>query len=121
MILDHIFMEEINLKLGDFEITKYGSDEEFYGGCPTCEYGSEYINHVCLEILLNNSIKRIVHIETNRKYEHSTILSVGNMIKFLCNLEKTINYNDFLIKLYETFNNEKDESCRYVKIEENDA
>lgn len=39
---------EYLLQLKDGYLLNIESDEESYGGCPTCDYGSEYINTLTL-------------------------------------------------------------------------
>ena len=43
-------------------------------GCPTCNYGSEYINEIDITL-----VPHTIHIKTNQMYEY--VLSEGQMIK----------------------------------------
>ena len=40
----------LNIKFADGnELISYHDDTEAYAGCETCDYGSEYINNICVE------------------------------------------------------------------------
>lgn len=64
------------LKLKDGRIERFKDDSYHYGGCPTCDYGSEYITEVDITLT-----KYKIHIETNQMYNYA--LSVGDMMRIL--------------------------------------
>ena len=64
------------INMVDGGIIDYKDDCECYAGCPTCDYGSEYINEI--DITLTH---HTVHIKLNQMYEY--ILSEGQMMKLL--------------------------------------
>lgn len=67
------------VKMVDGGIVNYTDDCECYAGCPTCDYGSEYINEIDIELT-----KHTVHIKLNQMYDY--LLSEGQMMKlFLTN------------------------------------
>lgn len=67
-------MNKMLLKMADGGIVYYTDDCESYPGCPTCDYGSEYINEI--HIMLT-SYK--VHVKVNQMYEY--VLSEGQMMR----------------------------------------
>ena len=76
----------ISLKNGG--IINILTDEWFCNGCPTCDYGSQYVNEIdiflsCFEI----------HIEINKMYEYA--LSSDTLLKiFLPNIEALSNIDE---------------------------
>lgn len=64
------------LKLVDGGIENIKTDEEHYPGCPTCDYGSQYINDV--EVILT---KHIVRASFNKMYDY--ILSTGDLLQMI--------------------------------------
>ena len=66
------------IKLKDCEILDINMDEENYGGCPTCNYGSSYIN----EIEFWDG-KRVIRFEVSQMYEY--LMSVGDVLKIILN------------------------------------
>lgn len=62
------------IKMLDGGLVNYSDDSYSYGGCPTCDYGSEYINEIDLELT-----KYKVSIKTNQMYDYA--LSEGKMIR----------------------------------------
>ena len=68
------FMENLLLKMADGGLVNYTDDCYDYPGCPTCDYGSEYINEIDIAL---TSYK--IHIETNQMYEY--VLSEGQLMK----------------------------------------
>lgn len=64
------------LKLVDGGIENIKTDEEHYPGCPTCDYGSQYINNV--EVILT---KHTVKASFNKMYEY--LLSSGDLMQIL--------------------------------------
>lgn len=64
------------LKLTDGGIENIKTDEEYYPGCPTCDFGSQYINDV--EVILT---KHIVRASFNKMYGY--LLSSGDLMQIL--------------------------------------
>lgn len=85
-------MNEMLIKMVDGGLVNYEDDHYFYGGCPTCDYGSEYINEI--DITLTHYK---LHIKTNQMYEYA--LSEGQMIKLFLNeynAIQTMTENEFI-------------------------
>lgn len=64
------------LKLVDGGIENIYTDEEHYPGCPTCDYGSQYINDV--EVTLT---KHIIRASFNTMYGY--LLSSGDLMQMI--------------------------------------
>ena len=58
----------------DGGLVNYTDDQYSYAGCPTCDYGSEYINEIDITLT-----KYKIHMKTNQMYEF--VLSEGQMMK----------------------------------------
>lgn len=71
------------IKMVDGGIVNYTDDHESYGGCPTCDYGSEYINDINITLT-----KYKIHARTNQMYEY--VLSEGQMIRLFLSEYNTI-------------------------------
>ena len=71
------------VKMVDGGILKYSDDHYCYLGCPTCNYGSEYINEIDITL-----VHHTIHIKTNQMYEY--VLSEGQMIKLFLTEYDTI-------------------------------
>ena len=69
------------INMVDGGMVDYKDNCECYAGCPTCDYGSEYINEI--DITLTH---HTVYIKLNQMYNY--ILSEGQMMKLLL-----VNYN----------------------------
>lgn len=67
---------DVLLKMVDGGILDVRSDLEYYEGCPTCNYGSSYINEYDIDLVTSH-----VHIEVSQMYEY--LLSEGDMMKLL--------------------------------------
>ena len=67
-------MNDMLLKMVDGGIVNYADDCESHPGCPTCDYGSEYINEIDITL---TSYK--VHVKVNQMYEY--VLSEGQMMR----------------------------------------
>ena len=71
------------LKMVDGGIVNYTDDCKCYAGCPTCDYGSEYINEIDITLT-----KYTVHIKLNQMCDF--ILSEGQMMKLFLGTYNTI-------------------------------
>ena len=67
------------IKMIDGGMVNYKDGTECYAGCPTCDYGSEYINEIWITLTKYN-----IHAKVNQMYNHA--LSEGKMmVLFLSN------------------------------------
>ena len=71
------------IKMIDGGILNYVDDNYHYDGCPTCDYGSEYINEIDITL-----VHHTIHIKTNQMYEYA--LSEGQMIRLFLTEYDTI-------------------------------
>lgn len=71
------------IKMIDGGILKYSDDHYCYLGCPTCDYGSEYITEIDVTL-----VHHTIHVKTNQMYEY--VLSEGQMIKLFLTEYDTI-------------------------------
>lgn len=93
-------MTNMLIKMIDGGMVNYTDDCDYNKGCPTCNYGSEYIN------IINIMLTRYkIHVKIIQMYEY--VLSEGRMIKlflseynaiqkmteqeFICWFEATLN------------------------------
>ena len=85
-------MKEMLIKMIDGGLVNYEDDSYSYAGCPTCDYGSEYINEVYITLTQYK-----IHIRINQMYEFS--LSEGQMMKLFLseyNTIQTMTENEFV-------------------------
>lgn len=71
------------IKMIDGGILNYVDDNYYYEGCPTCDYGSEYITEIDITL-----VHHTIHIKTNQMYEY--VLSEGQMIRLFLTEYDTI-------------------------------
>ena len=71
------------IKMIDGGILNYVDDNYYYEGCPTCDYGSEYITEIDITL-----VHHTIHIKTNQMYEYA--LSEGQMIRLFLTEYDTI-------------------------------
>lgn len=71
------------IKMVDGGIVNYADDHYAYHGCPTCDYGSEYINEIDITL-----VHHTIHVKTNQMYEY--VLSEGQMVKLFLTEYNTI-------------------------------
>lgn len=69
--------KDIICELKDGYVLNFTTEQYSYGGCETCDYGSEYINE-CSIITSNNDIK----ITVNEMYEYA--ITSDFWVKFFC-------------------------------------
>lgn len=62
------------IKMIDGGLVNYEDDCYSYSGCPTCDWGSEYINEINITLT-----KYKIYVKTNQMYEY--VLSEGQMMK----------------------------------------
>jgi len=105
------------IKMVDGGLVNYEDDSYSYGGCPTCNYGSEYITEIDLTLT-----KYKVHIRTNKMYDY--VISEGDMMKiFLSNYEEitTLTEKEFLdwfkIQLMKLADEDEIEEYKIIELE----
>lgn len=76
-------MNEMLIKMVDGGLVNYTDDSYHYDGCPTCDFGSEYINEIDVTLT-----KHKVHVKTNQMYEY--VLNEGQMIRLFLSEYNTI-------------------------------
>jgi hypothetical protein len=110
-------MNEMLIKMVDGGLVNYTDDCHHYDGCPTCDYGSQYINEIDVTLT-----KYKIHVRTNQMYEY--VLSEGQMIKLFLseyNTIQTMVENEFIDwfkkKLVEIANDEFKEDFYDRRIE----
>ncbi len=74
---------EMLIKMVDGGLVNYVDDYYSYRGCPTCDYGSEYITEIDITLT-----KHKVHVQTNQMYEY--VLSEGQMMRLFLSEYNTI-------------------------------
>lgn len=106
------------IKMIDGGLVNYTDDCWCMSGCPTCDYGSEYVNEIDITLT-----KYKIHVRTNQMYEY--VLSEGQMMKLFLSEYNTIQQMTetqftewFKKKLYEITHNEFEETYYDRKIEE---
>ena len=104
-------MENVLLELKNAEIIDFKCDNYAYGGCKTCDYGSEYIND--FEIITTNYI-----IECKISDMYGYPIEVDFFIKFFCknlNLLKQKTEEEFIEFLKNELNKLHDEKGLYYE------
>jgi hypothetical protein len=71
------------IKMVDGGLVNYTDDYYSYGGCPTCDYGSEYITEIDITLTQYK-----IHIKTNQMYEY--VISEGQMMALFLSEYNTI-------------------------------
>ena len=73
---------EYLVKLIDGEILDVIYNQEYHPGCPTCDYGSEYINEWWVKMT-----DHVIHVKVNNEYDYG--ISAGWIMKlFLQNISE---------------------------------
>lgn len=80
------------------EFISYNDDTECYRGCPTCNYGSEYINDISIETT-HYKIKIIF----NQMYDYAC--STADVIKMFAVDLRGMNENEFIEYIKKEFYN----------------
>ena len=76
--------EEILLKMTDGGMVGYEDDNEYHSGCETCDYGSQYITEIRIELTKFN-----VYVRTNQMYQYA--ISQGDMMRLFLRNSSEIN------------------------------
>lgn len=114
-------MANINIKLTDGKILKYKQEKHSYTGCPTCNFGSEYINELkfTAEVEWSENVQ-VIEIVSNQMYEYAEELNEENIIKLLTEIiEEPVGFHDFVRICMERLNiknNEDMEMEVYEKV-----
>ena len=110
-------MSEMLIKMVDGGLVNYTDDCYHYDGCPTCDWGSKYINEIDVTLTKYN-----IHVKTNQMYEY--VLSEGQMIRLFLSeygTIQTLTEKEFIEwfkdKLIEITSDEFEETYSYRKIE----
>lgn len=91
-------MAEINVKLTDGNIVSVEEDSYSYKGCPTCDFGSEYIKELKFVVDVDWSEKQqIVEINSNTMYEYAEELNAASVIRlFVKVVEESVDFQGFI-------------------------
>lgn len=80
----------LNIELADGnKIIDYTDDSYYYGGCPTCDYGSEYINDITIR-----TTNYTVRATFNQMYEYA--FSANEAIKIFAVDLRSMNEEEFI-------------------------
>lgn len=103
-------MATINVKLTDGNIVSIEEDSYSYKGCPTCDFGSEYIKELKFVVDVDwSENQQIVEINSNQMYRYAEELNTENMIKLLTEvIENPMNFHEFLRACKEALNINED-------------
>lgn len=71
------------IKMTDGGIVNYEDNCYHYDGCPTCNYGSEYINEIDIAL-----VHHAIHVKTNQMYKYA--ISEGQMVRLFLTEYNTI-------------------------------
>lgn len=80
----------LNIELADGnKIINYSDDSYHYEGCPTCDYGSEYINNIMI-----STTNYIISAKFNQMYEYA--FSAGAAIKIFAADLRSMTEKEFI-------------------------
>lgn len=100
-------MANLNIKFADGnELISYDDDSMFYSGCPTCDYGSEYINDITVETT-NYSITATF----NQMYEYA--FTTSDAIRIFAKDFSRMTEDDFVKYLDGAFNGIAEDVTRW--------
>ena len=100
-----------NIKFADGkEFIDYYDDSYYYSGCPTCDYGSEYIN----EITIKTTSYR-VEVKLNQMYEYA--FSTADAIKMFAVNMRDMTEDEFIKHIDEAFH--KYDALKEFEVKEN--
>lgn len=106
-------MATINVKLTDGNIVSVEEDSYSYRGCPTCDFGSEYIKELKFVVDVDwSDNQQIVEIASNQMYDYAEEMNTENTMKLFTKvIENPMNFHEFLRTCKETLNiNENNET-----------
>ena len=100
-------MSILNIKFADGnELISYDDDTTSYGGCPTCDYGSEYINDITVE-----TTNYRINATFNQMYEYA--FTSGDAIRIFAKDFSRMTEDDFVKYLEGAFNGIKEDVTRW--------
>lgn len=110
-------MAIINVKLTDGNIVSVEEDSYSYRGCPTCDFGSEYIKELKFVVDVDwSENQQIVEITSNQMYDYAEEMNGANIIKLLTEvIENPMNFHEFLRTCKETLNINEDNEVMKIK------
>lgn len=76
-------MEKLMIAMVDGGMVNYEDDSYSFAGCPTCDYGSQYITEIGVTLTHYK-----VNVKTNKMYEY--VISEGDMMKLFLSEYNTI-------------------------------
>ena len=85
---------KIILPLADGGVTSVQYDCSCDGGCEPCDYGSQYIDYLTVELT-----KMKIVVSTNTMYEHA--LCTADLIQMFLGADKAMTEEQFLVWMYE--------------------
>lgn len=88
-------MLNIEFKDGN-KFIDYSDDTYYYGGCPTCDYGSEYINEITIR-----TTNHIVDVKFDQMYEYA--FSTARAIEMFAVDLKSMTEDEFISYIDEEF------------------
>lgn len=102
----------LNIKFADGnELVSYDDDMFYSSGCPTCDYGAEYIQDIYIKTTNN-----YIHININSEYNYA--FSTADAVKMFAIDMKSLTeseFIDYLVKSLKEFNPD------YIKINDEDV
>lgn len=103
-------MATINVKLTDGNIVSVDENSYSYRGCPTCDFGSEYIKELTFVVDVDwSENQQIVEITSNQMYDYAEEMNGANIIKLLAEvIENPMNFHEFLRTCKEILNISED-------------
>lgn len=109
-------MAKVNVELKDGRIVEYNQNQQSYKGCPTCNFGSEYIKELNFIVDVDWSTnQQIVEIKASQMYEYVKELNAENVIRMLNKIiENPIDFDEFFNLCKETFKLENDDVVNKV-------
>ncbi|MBR2832981.1 MAG: hypothetical protein IKE75_00830 [Bacilli bacterium] len=101
--------EKMILKLTDGGIVNIETDNDYIAGCPTCDYGSEYINDI---VITTTKFKAMFKISQMYDYVYSDLLKtiLGNIDEI-----KDMRELSFIMWFIDTTLKDKDERHRELR------
>ena len=103
---------KLGIKLADGnEFLCYNDSTYHYDGCPTCDYGSKYINDIDIE-----TTNYSVHVEFNQMYEYA--FDIATAIKMFAVDLGSMSENEFIKYIEEKFNEVQEPKIFDIKKKE---
>ena len=100
--------EKMMLKLTDGGIINIETDNDYIEGCPTCDYGSEYINDI---VIKTTKFKAMFKISQMYDYVYSDLLKT-----ILSNIDEIKNMRELSFIMWFIDTTLKDKDKRYKEL-----